>query len=58
MSVTAVSDATFGRVVLTSMIPVLVQFSTEGSGPCKAMAPALDEISKELEGKVKVVEVD
>jgi zinc protease len=58
MPVTAVSDATFGRVVLTSMIPVLVQFSTEGSGPCMAMAPALDEISKELEGKVRVVKVD
>lgn len=54
----AVTDETFAQEVLQSDIPVLVDFFAEWCGPCKAMAPALDEVAKELEGQVKIVKVD
>lgn len=55
---TAVSDTTFDHEVLKSSEPVLVDFFAEWCGPCKAMAPALDQIAAEMQGKVKVVKVD
>jgi thioredoxin 1 len=55
---TNVSDASFQEEVLNSSEPVLVDFHAEWCGPCKAMAPALEEVSKEMAGKVKVVKVD
>jgi thioredoxin 1 len=54
----AVSDSTFEQEVLKSTEPVLVDFFAEWCGPCKAMAPALDQVAKELEGKVKIVKLD
>lgn len=54
----AVSDNTFEQEVLKSTEPVLVDFFAEWCGPCKAMAPALDQVAKELEGKVKIVKLD
>ena len=56
--VDAVSDATFEQIVLQSAEPVLVDFSAEWCGPCKAMAPALDQVAREMVGKVKVVKLD
>ena len=53
-----VTDATFETEVLKSKEPVLVDFFAEWCGPCKAMAPALDQIAGEMAGKVKVVKVD
>ena len=50
----AVSEATFGQEVLSSNEPVLVDFWAEWCGPCRAIAPVLDELSSELEGKVKM----
>ncbi len=55
---TAVSDTTFDHEVLKSSEPVLVDFFAEWCGPCKAMAPALDQVAAEMRGKVKVVKVD
>ena len=54
----AVTDATFEQEVLKADTPVVVDFHAAWCGPCKAMAPALDQVAKELDGKVKVVKVD
>jgi thioredoxin 1 len=54
----SVSDSTFDEMVLKSTEPVVVDFFAEWCGPCKAMAPALDQIAAEMQGKVKVVKVD
>lgn len=54
----AVSDTTFDQEVLKSSEPVLVDFFAEWCGPCKAMAPALEQVATELKGKVKVVKLD
>jgi thioredoxin 1 len=54
----AVTDATFEQEVLKSAEPVLVDFHATWCGPCKAMAPALEQVAQELAGKVKVVKVD
>ncbi len=53
-----VSDANFKSEVLESNVPVVVDFFAEWCGPCKAMAPALDAVAKEMAGKVKIVKVD
>jgi thioredoxin 1 len=53
-----VSDATFDQEVLQSKEPVFVDFFAEWCGPCKAMAPALEQVAAEMQGKVKVVKLD
>jgi thioredoxin 1 len=53
-----VSDADFEKEVLQSSEPVVVDFYAEWCGPCKAMAPALEQVATELKGKVKVVKLD
>jgi thioredoxin 1 len=53
-----VSDNTFEQEVLKSAEPVLVDFFAEWCGPCKAMAPALDQVATEMKGKLKVVKLD
>ena len=53
-----VTDATFDSEVLNSDLPVLVDFWAEWCGPCKMIAPVLDELAGELEGKLKIAKVD
>jgi thioredoxin 1 len=53
-----VSDSSFEKDVLQSSEPVLVDFFADWCGPCKAMAPALEQVATEMKGKVKVVKLD
>jgi thioredoxin 1 len=56
--VVTLQDSTFEQEVLKSETPVLVDFWAVWCGPCKAIAPAVDEIAREYKGKVKVAKVD
>ncbi len=53
-----VSEASFEADVLKSERPVLVDFWAEWCGPCKAIAPILEEIAAEYDGKITVAKVD
>ncbi|MBF7686775.1 thioredoxin [Acinetobacter rathckeae] len=52
------TDSQFQSDVLESQTPVLVDFWAAWCGPCKAIAPVLEDLSREYEGKVKIVKVD
>jgi thioredoxin 1 len=58
MATLAVTDATFDAEVRQADIPVVVDFWAEWCGPCKMIGPALEELSEELAGKVKIVKVN
>ncbi len=54
----AVTDAEFEQEVLQAETPVLVDFWADWCAPCHAIAPALDELAEEYDGKVKFVKID
>jgi thioredoxin 1 len=56
--VVILQDGTFDTEVLKSDIPVLVDFWAVWCGPCKAIAPAVEELAKQYKGKVKVAKMD
>lgn len=58
LAVVEVNDASFEQEVLQSDQPVLVDFWAAWCGPCKALAPIVDEVASEYNGKLKVMKMD
>ena len=56
--ITLLSESTFDAEVSKSSVPVLVDFWAEWCGPCKMIAPLLDELADEYDGKVKIGKVN
>ncbi len=53
-----ITDADFKRQVLESDVPVLLDFTAVWCGPCKAIAPLLDQVADEKKGQLKVCKID
>jgi thioredoxin 1 len=53
-----VTDSSFDNEVLQSQVPVLVDYWAEWCGPCKAIAPILDEVAKEYAGRLKIAKLN
>jgi thioredoxin 1 len=58
MGIASVTDATFADEVIGSDLPVLVDFWAEWCGPCHRIAPVLDELATEYQGRVRIVKLN
>ena len=56
--ITHTSDSAFSKDVLESETPVLLDFWAEWCGPCKSIAPMLDQLADEYDGKVKIMKIN
>lgn len=57
-NIVSLSETNFAEEVLKSPVPVLVDFWAEWCGPCKMLAPVLDELAGEFDGRVKIAKVN
>ncbi len=57
-SIIAVSDDSFEKDVMNAQLPVLVDFWAEWCGPCKMIAPILDDIAKAYEGRLTIAKIN
>jgi len=57
-AVSYVTDKTFEQEVIQSATPVLIDFTATWCGPCKALAPIIDQVAGEFSGRLKVVKLD
>jgi thioredoxin 1 len=57
-SVPSVTDETFDQEVIQSNVPVLVDFWAPWCGPCRMVAPVVEDVATQFEGQVKVVKLD
>lgn len=57
-NIIAISDSSFENDVINSTVPVLVDFWAQWCGPCKAIAPILEDIAQKYDGKLKIAKLD